>query len=118
MGLIGLAAMSWLAFPGIAAAQSAPDAGTGKTLYDANCASCHLESGMGGVKFGSVASADLRAPGLEQTYKNNDQLILRAILQAKDQDDTPLNPPMPAWSGRLTTAQAEDIIAYLHQLHS
>ncbi|OYV25205.1 MAG: hypothetical protein B7X08_06550 [Acidocella sp. 20-63-7] len=45
-------------------------------------------------------------------------MLLRAILDAKDQDGQPLNAPMPAWKGRLSAAQAKDILAYLKTLRS
>jgi len=93
------------------------DLSAGKTLFNTNCVACHLASGAGGVHFGSAVSADLQSPGLEQTYRDNDHLIVRAILEAKDQDGAPLDMPMPAWSGRISQAQAEDIVAYLHTLH-
>ena len=115
--IMGLAAAMTLA-AGMAAAQTASDMAAGKTLYDTNCAVCHLSTGAGGMHFGDAVSADLRAPGLETTYHNNDTLIMRAILQAKDEDDESLDMPMPAWAGRLTTAQAMDIIGYLKTLHS
>jgi mono/diheme cytochrome c family protein len=95
-----------------------PSAWMGKTLFEANCSSCHLADGAGGVHFGSVVSADLRAPGLETTYHNSDTLLLRAVLHGKDQDGQPLHAPMPVWAGRLSTAQAEDILAYLKTLRS
>jgi mono/diheme cytochrome c family protein len=103
-----------------AGAQTAPAnseaALVGKNLFDANCAACHQASGAGGIHFGNVVSADLRAPKLENTYHGQDALILRAILHAKDQNGVPLNSPMPAWAGRLSPQQAKDIIAYLHTL--
>ena len=95
-----------------------PSASSGKPLFKANCSGCHLATGVGGVHFGNVVSADLRAPGLETTYHDSDSLLLRAILHGKDQDGQPLHPPMPVWAGRLSNAQAEDIIAYLKTLHS
>lgn len=90
----------------------------GGALFATDCASCHRADGSGGMKFGSAVSADLRAPGLETTYHGSDKLILRAILYAKDQDGERLDHPMPAWKGRLSVAQAKEIIAYLHTLHS
>lgn len=95
-----------------------PSANSGKPLFEASCSGCHLATGAGGVHFGNVVSADLRAPGLEARYHNNDSLLLRAILHGKDQDGQPLHSPMPVWAGRLSNAQAEDIIAYLKTLHS
>jgi mono/diheme cytochrome c family protein len=90
---------------------------TGRMLYAADCAVGHLASGAGGVHFGAAVSADLQSPGLEQTYRGDDKLIMRAILEAKDQDGAPLDHPMPAWAGRLSPAEAADIVAYLHTLH-
>jgi mono/diheme cytochrome c family protein len=112
-----LAAAAFALIAHAAAAQTPPTA-AGQALYTANCASCHLATGAGGINFGTVTSADLRAPGLETTYHNSDTLIARAILQGKDQNGQPLNAPMPIWSGRLTPTQAAQIIAYLHTLHS
>jgi mono/diheme cytochrome c family protein len=97
-------------------ASATGSASVGKTLYAANCAACHLASGKGGVHLGSAISANLTAPGLETTYHHSDSLLLRAILEAKDQDDQPLDAPMPAWINTLTPAQALDIITYLHTL--
>ena len=88
----------------------------GKQLFQANCAECHHSDGRGGVNFGDVTSADLRAPGLERTYRHDDALIVRAILFGKDESGQPLNAPMPKWSGQLSVAQAQDIVAYLHTL--
>ncbi|HQT63756.1 MAG: cytochrome C [Acidocella sp. 20-57-95] len=97
---------------------TAPSVANGATLFASNCASCHGSNGAGGMKFGSAVAADLQAPGLEKTYHGSDKLILRAIMLAKDEDGDRLDQPMPAWKGKLTEAQAKDIIAYLHTLHS
>jgi mono/diheme cytochrome c family protein len=90
----------------------------GKALFTTNCSFCHLASGAGGVHVGSSVSADLRAPGLETTYKNSDTLLARAILQGLDETGQPLDSPMPRWQSSLTAAQTADIIAYLKTLHS
>ncbi|WP_298222610.1 cytochrome c [Acidocella sp.] len=89
----------------------------GKELYGSNCSGCHLESGAGGVHFSHSVSADLRAPGLEMTYRHNVALLVRAILDAKDETGERLDSPMPAWKGRLSQAQALDIVAYLKTLN-
>lgn len=101
-----------------ALAQATQPVAAGGQLFASDCASCHRADGSGGMKLGSAVSADLRAPGLEKTYRGSDKLILRAILYAKDQDGERLDHPMPAWKGRLSVAQAKEIIAYLHTLHS
>lgn len=90
----------------------------GKMLYMSHCSGCHLPNGAGGVHFGEAVSANLRAPGLECTYHHNSSLLLRAILEAKDENGQRLDPPMPAWKGRLSPAEALDIVAYLKTLRS
>ena len=89
----------------------------GRALFDADCVMCHHADGSGGVHFGhGVVSADLRAPGLEQTYRGDDALIVRAIRHGLDQNGRPLHAPMPHWAGTLSVAQADDVVAYLHTL--
>lgn len=106
-----------LALAMASAASAAPSATVGHQLFQQDCIVCHHSDGRGGVHFGrGVVSADLRAPGLENTYHHNDALIVRAILFGRDESDQPLHAPMPHWHGTLTTAQARDIVAYLHTL--
>ncbi len=113
-----LLALSALFLTSGAALAQQGSAAAGKALYMRNCSGCHLASGAGGVHFGDAVSADLRAPGLETTYHHSTKLMLRAILQARDEDGKRLDQPMPAWAGKITQAQALDIIAYLKTLHS
>jgi len=104
-----------LAGPALA---QAPSAVQGKPLFLSHCSACHQASGAGGVHLGSAISADLRAPGLEDTYKHSDKLLLRAILHGRDEQNQPLDKPMPIWAGKLSPAQVLDIIAYLKTLKS
>jgi mono/diheme cytochrome c family protein len=97
-------------------AAPAAHASTGKQLFDSRCATCHKKTGAGGLKFGTVVSADLRSPGLEKMYKNDDNLILRAILQGRDEDGQPLDAPMPHWNGVISKKQALLIVGYLKTL--
>ncbi len=108
----------WSAPAAFAAGTDAQQIALGHKLYNAHCASCHRADGHGGVHFAHAVSADLQAPGLEHTYHENDALILRAILQARDEDGDRLDAPMPKWEGRLSQPQAEAIVAYLHTLHA
>lgn len=94
----------------------AADVATGKALYASHCAVCHKADGSGGLKFGKAVSADLRSPGLENTYHRSDALILRAMLEGKDEDGGPLDAPMPHWKGQITKQQASDILDYLKTL--
>ena len=114
--LAGLGAASVLLI-GMGGAQAASVA-KGKTLFQSDCASCHGTNGAGGKHIGSAVSADLQAPGLEKTYHHKTKLIVRAILDGKDQNGEKLNAVMPRWKGRLSKAQARDIVAYLKTLKS
>ncbi|HUA77018.1 MAG TPA: cytochrome c [Acetobacteraceae bacterium] len=96
--------------------QTAPGTAPGKALYLSHCAVCHQDSGAGGLKLGTAVSADLRSPGLETTYRNSDALIMRAILEGKDEEGGPLDAPMPHWKGQLTEQQAGQILIYLKTL--
>ncbi|MDE8348469.1 MAG: c-type cytochrome [Acidocella sp.] len=125
--LLTTAMFTGIATPAMASAQTtnanvatnvAANVASGAALYASNCASCHMANGAGGKKFGSAISANLRAPGLEKTYHNSDALILRAIMNDRDEDGETLDKPMLAWKGILTNAQGKDIIAYLRTLHS
>jgi mono/diheme cytochrome c family protein len=107
--VLGLAALPVLAQP--------PSAAAGKTLYAANCASCHGSDGHGGMHIGSSVAADLRAPHLENLYHRKDALIVRAILEGKDQSGGQLDAPMPRWAGKLSQTDAQNLTAYLHTLH-
>ena len=90
----------------------------GKALYLSHCSGCHRANGAGGLHLGKAVSANLQAPGLENTYHHSKKLLLRAILDARDEDGDRLDQPMPAWKGRLSRAQALDIIAFLKTLHA
>lgn len=100
-----------------ASASASPSRLVGRQLFQQDCIACHHADGSGGVHFGhGVVSADLRAPGLEATYRHNDALIVRAIRFGKDESGEPLDRPMPHWHKVLSVAQAQDIVAYLHTL--
>lgn len=85
----------------------------GQQLFRSHCAVCHKADASGGVKLGDATSADLQAPELESQYKETDALILRAMLDGKDEDGEDLAKVMPRWRGKITDAQAADILAYL-----
>jgi mono/diheme cytochrome c family protein len=113
--------LSGIAFTIVLAGGSLADANSvsaGKALYVSHCSGCHRANGAGGLHFGKAVSADLQAPGLENTYHHSTKLLVRAILDARDEDGDRLDRPMPAWKGRLSRAQALDIIAFLKTLHA
>lgn len=85
----------------------------GKSIFMSNCAVCHKPDASGGVVLGDAKSADLQSPELEKQYKENDDLLRRAILFGKDEDGEELDKIMPRWNGKLTAAQVDDVLAYL-----
>jgi mono/diheme cytochrome c family protein len=93
------------------------NAADGKDLYLRDCASCHRPDGSGGMKFGNVTAPDLRAPGLDAAYHNDDRLLARAILRGIDPAGNPLDRVMPRWQGQFTTDQTAALIGYLKRLH-
>lgn len=114
---VGVATTTFAAGPSApAGAPPAADAATGQQLYGQYCAACHGPDARGGAKLGDATSADLRWQTLGPTYHNDTALVQRAILQGRDQDGQGLDDVMPRWQGKLTTAQVQDLIAYLQTL--
>ncbi|OIQ70585.1 cytochrome c6 [mine drainage metagenome] len=94
-------------------ASAAGDVAAGAAIFKSHCVVCHKADASGGIHFGATESADLRAPELEKQYKETDALIMRAMLDGKDEDGKDLAKIMPRWRGRLTDAQAANVIAFL-----
>jgi len=103
-------------FSSALASGSAADATNGKTLYQANCASCHGADAAGGIKVGSTTSPDIRWGAIGSTFNNDPALVKRAILQGLDEEGKALDAAMPRFQGKLTDSQADDIVAYLQTL--
>jgi len=99
----------------MAGAANAADAANGKTLFESKCAVCHKTDASGGINLGDTTSADLQSHGLEDQYHKDDALIKRAILKGLDEEGDQLDSVMPRWGeAGLTSAEADDIIAFLH----
>ncbi len=94
-------------------ASAAGDAAAGAAIFKSKCVVCHKADASGGVHFGATESADLRAPELEKQYKETDALLMRAMLDGKDEDGQDLAKIMPRWRGKLTDADAANVIAFL-----
>lgn len=100
-----------------ATSSSAGTLQTGRSIYRANCASCHGANGAGGLHFGGAVSADLRAPELENMYHGSDKALEQAILAGTNADGERLSPAMPRFEGSLTETQVSDLLAYMKTLH-
>ncbi len=88
-----------------AAAQG--NAQQGAALFDQNCSPCHGKGGQGG-------GVGPKLVGNQFVQKSGDQAVFNTIANGRP------GTAMPAWlqakGGRLTEAQINDVIAYLHTL--
>ncbi|WP_107670818.1 cytochrome c6 PetJ [Cyanothece sp. BG0011] len=79
----------------------AGDAGAGKGIFTANCASCH----MGGGNVVAGASKGLTKSALEKNQMLSEEAIIAQVTKGKA--------AMPAFLGRLNAQQIEDVAAYV-----
>jgi mono/diheme cytochrome c family protein len=87
---------------GEAEASPAPaggDAAKGAEIFAQNCASCHGENAQGGSIGPSLVRAELKA--------QSDDFFRQTILNGR------AGTAMPAWQGRLSAQDIEDVIAFL-----
>ena len=85
--------------PGGEEAPAAGDATNGATVYAQNCAACHGENAEGGAVGPTLISAELQA--------QDDDFYREVILNGRE------GTSMPAWEGRLSTQEIEDVIAFV-----
>lgn len=89
--------------PGGAAETSPAPAGgdlaNGAAVFAANCAGCHGPDAAGGAVGPTLISAELKA--------QPDDFFQQAILNGRS------GTAMPAWQGRLSEQEIEDVIAFL-----
>ncbi len=78
----------------------AADLAAGAGIFTANCASCHL-----GGKNIIMADKSLKKDALEKYEMNSIEAIVKQISQGKN--------AMPAFTGRLTLEQSQDVAAYV-----
>jgi mono/diheme cytochrome c family protein len=105
-GIIAVAALAVFTAP----ADTAPvdgarvaDVGAGRRVFADNCAMCHGRdaSGMMGMHPSLRGAMDrLTREGVEVTIRNGRNT----------------SPPMPAWEGKLSDEQIDDVIAYIGSL--
>jgi mono/diheme cytochrome c family protein len=78
---------------------AAGDPDNGATVFAQNCAACHGENAEGGAVGPTLVSAELKAQG--------DDFFRQTILNGRE------GTAMPAWEGRLSTQEIEDVIAFV-----
>ncbi len=79
----------------------AGDAGAGKGIFTANCASCH----MGGGNVVAGASKGLAKDALEKNGVDTLEKIVYQVTNGKN--------AMPGFNGRLNAQQIEDVATYV-----
>lgn len=99
----------------LSSALAAGDAAAGKTLFAANCVSCHGADAAGGIKVGSATAPDVRWTNIGDDFKDP-ALVSRAILQGLDESGGPLDAAMPRFAGKLSATDADNIVVYLQGL--
>lgn len=81
---------------------AAGDADNGATVFAANCAGCHGEGAAGGGVGPTLISAEMAAKD-DDHYR---QTLNNGVAGTA----------MPAWAGRLSAQEIEDVIAFLRSL--
>ncbi|HYL12032.1 MAG TPA: cytochrome c [Terriglobales bacterium] len=81
-------------------------ADTGADLYKAKCASCHGASGAGDTAMGK--NLKLKDLASAEVQKQSDAELTTIIEKGKK--------PMPAYEGKLTKDQIQDLVKYIRTL--
>jgi cytochrome c6 len=79
---------------------------TGADTYKAKCQMCHGATGLGDTPAGKAMKA--RPFNLPDVLKESDADLLTVIKTGKNK--------MPAFAGKLTDAQMNDVLAFVHTL--
>jgi cytochrome c6 len=79
---------------------------TGADTYKAKCQMCHGATGLGDTPAGKAMKA--RPFNLPDVLKESDADLLTVIKSGKNK--------MPAFAGKLTDAQMNDVLAFVHTL--
>jgi len=95
-----------VALCGLAAAQSGTVSSAGETLFKAKCAMCHGPDGAGKTMMGErLKIPDLRS---EEVQKQTDAQLKDVITTGKAK--------MPAYKGKLTPEQVDQLVAEIREL--
>lgn len=98
--LLSLLLVMMTAFTFLSARPALADAAAGAKVFSANCAACH----MGGNNV-IMANKTLKKEALEQFGMNSADAIVYQVQHGKN--------AMPAFGGRLSDEQIQDVAAYV-----
>tara|TARA_R110002073_G_scaffold101455_8_gene230566 strand:+ start:1858 stop:2328 length:471 start_codon:yes stop_codon:yes gene_type:complete len=92
----------------------------GETVYLANCTACHGPNGEAKPDW-RKPGADGRYPppplnGTAHTWHHSTEALKRTILNGGPPSDNGLPSAMPAWKGKLTEQQVDDILVWIKSL--
>jgi cytochrome c6 len=82
-------------------------ADTGPDLFASKCAACHGKDGSGNTPMGK--NLKLRDLGSADVQKQSDKELKDIVEKGKP-------PKMPAYGGKLSSAQVDDLVKYIRSL--
>ena len=94
-------------------AGDADAAAAGKTFFNANCAACHGETGMGDGPAAMALNPKPQSLANNQSFLADDYMFWRI---SEGGDMQPFNSAMPAWKGVMQPGEIWQVIAYIHTL--
>jgi mono/diheme cytochrome c family protein len=90
----------------VPAAEAAPDLVNGKKIYADKCARCHGVSGKGdGPKADTLEKKPANYTDKKKMGEFTDVQLKQVVLDGKQ--------PMPAYKGKMSDKELEDVIAYI-----
>ena len=101
--LLAIALLGVVSLPTVAAAQESGDPANGREVFSANCAMCHGRDAAGMM-------------GMHPSLRGALERLSREGVEVAIRHGRRTQPPMPAWEGRLSDSEIDDVIAYIATL--
>lgn len=101
--LVAIAVLGAVTVPTVAAGQQGGDPANGREVFAANCAMCH----------GSDAAGMM---GMHPSLRGATERLSHEGVEIAIRQGRRTQPPMPAWQGRLSDDEIDDVIAYIATL--
>ncbi|MBW3537124.1 MAG: c-type cytochrome [Actinobacteria bacterium] len=101
--LVAIATLAAVTIPTTAVSQESGDPANGREVFSANCAMCH----------GSDAAGMM---GMHPSLRGAIERLSREGVEVAIRQGRRTQPPMPAWEGRLSNDEIDNVIAYIATL--